>query len=247
MRDLAAYQDSYQALPFEDVQARFRKRKICEFLAKHRARRILEVGCGLDPLFNHYLTFDRCTVIEPAERFFENARAQAQGRTDVQVIRGTLEEKLPELAEGEYDFIVLSSLLHEIADPVPLLDAAATLCSPPTIVHVNVPNAYSVHRLLAVAMGVIGDVHARSSVQVQMQQSHTFDVAELRTLVQSRGFRVVEEGTFFIKPFTHAQMASLQRSGFLTESMLEGFYRLSPQFPDQGSEICMNMVLDGAR
>lgn len=247
MRNLAAYQDSYEALPFEDVQARYRKRRICESLAARGARRMLEVGCGLDPLFNHYRAFDRCTVVEPAERFCANAQAQAQGRADVRVVHGTLEGSLRELAGGAYDFIVISSLLHEIADPAPLLDAAAALCEPDTIVHVNVPNAYSFHRRLAVAMGLIGDVHERSPVQVQMQQSHTFDLAGLRALVQSRGFRVVEEGTFFVKPFTHAQMAALQRSGFLTEPMLEGLYRLSAQFPEHGSEIFMNLAFGGER
>jgi hypothetical protein len=59
------------------------------------------------------------------------------------------------------------------------------------------------------------------------------------------GFQAIEQGTFFIKPFTHAQMASLQASGLMTDLMLDGLYALSRYFPENGSEIFMNLKLRG--
>jgi hypothetical protein len=61
--------------------------------------------------------------------------------------------------------------------------------------------------------------------------------------VSQSGFQVVEQGSFFIKPFTHAQMASLQAAGLMTDLMLDGLYKLSKHFPDNGSEIFMNVKL----
>lgn len=243
MRDLDAYQENYASLPFEASQARYRKRKIVESLIKYRARSILEVGCGFDPIFNHYAAFDHCTIVEPGNDFAHRARAQAQSRDGITVVHGTLEDNVDTLLAVRYDFVVLSSLLHEIRDSEKLLDATARLCGPTTIVHINVPNARSFHRLLALEMGIIGDLFEKSATQQRMQQSHTFDVDSLATLVLQSGFQVVEQGSFFLKPFTHAQMASLQAAGLVTDLMLDGLYNLSKYFPDNGSEIFMNVRL----
>lgn len=245
MRNLDAYQQQYGALPFEAVQAHFRKRKICEFLPRYRPRSLLEIGCGLDPIFNHSIEFEMCTVVEPGDHFARNALEQAGSRDGIEIVHGTLEASVERLRDKHFDFIIVSSLLHELADPTPLLDAAALLCGPTTIVHVNVPNARSFHRLLAYEMGIVPSIYERSDVQRQMQQSHTFDIESLTALVARSGFQSVEQGTFFVKPFTHAQMAVLQTTGVLTDSMLEGLYRMSKHFPDHGSEIYMNLKLRG--
>lgn len=242
MRNLTAYQTEYETLPFEDVQARFRKRKILESLARSGARSVLEVGCGFDPMFNYYAVFERFTIVEPAERFADSAVRQASGRPGIRVVRSALEVSMPDLEPGAYDFIILSSLLHEVAEPGRLLDAARSLCGSATTVHVNVPNALSFHRLLAVEMGLIANPYVKSDTQVRMQQSHTFDLRRLETLVTSRGFRVIDKGSFFVKPFTHSQMAFLQEAGILTDAMLDGLYALSSRFPDNGSEIWMDLA-----
>ena len=243
MRDLDAYQREYGNLPFEDIQARYRKRRIIESIAKYRPRSILEVGCGFDPLFNHYRGYERFTVVEPGDEFVRNARECAQALQGITIVHGSLEDNVAILSATPYDFAVLSSLLHEIPDSKKLLDATARLCGPGTIVHVNVPNARSMHRLLAVEMGLIQSAYERSQTQRRMQQSQTFDTDSLTELVSQSGFEIVEQGTFFIKPFTHSQMASLQTSGMLTEAMLEGLYKLSKHLPDNGSEIFMDLKL----
>jgi 2-polyprenyl-3-methyl-5-hydroxy-6-metoxy-1,4-benzoquinol methylase len=243
VRDLDVYQENYASLPFEESQARYRKRKIVESLEKHQPRSILEIGCGLDPIFNYYAAFAHCTIIEPGDDFVRLARDQARSKDAIAVVHGRLEENVETLLETRYDFIILSSLLHEVGDSKRLLDATARLCSPTTVVHINVPNARSFHRLLALEMGLIADVFEKSATQRRMQQSHTFDVDSLAELVSQSGFQVIEQGTFFIKPFTHAQMGSLQAAGLVTDLMLDGLYGLSRHFPGNGSEIFMNVRL----
>lgn len=243
MRDLKNYQESYTNLPFEETQVRYRKRKIMETLSKYRPRSILEIGCGLDPFFNHYTEFDLFTVVEPCVQFFDHADQQASGRPNVTVVRGTLQENISFLRLKNYDLILVSSLLHEIPDCASLLSDTAKLCSAETIVHLNVPNANSFHRLLALEMGLISTIYEKSKVQQQMQQTHTFDLGALAKLSEECGFKVLEQGSFFVKPFTHAQMAFLQESGFVTDAMLDGLYLLSKHLPDHGSEIYMNIQL----
>ena len=115
------------------------------------------------------------------------------------------------------------------------------MCSPATRVHVNVPNARSLHRLLALEMGLIEDVHQLSYNQLCLQQPRTFDIDSLSALCTKNGFEVTEQGSYFIKPYTHRQMAQLQDIGLLDERMLDGLYSLARHLPDMGSEIFVHL------
>jgi hypothetical protein len=64
----------------------------------------------------------------------------------------------------------------------------------------------------------------------------------LAAVCESFGFAVVDRGSYFVKPFTHSQMARLHSNGFLDSSMLDGLFRLTRHLPDLGSEIYVNAV-----
>ncbi len=243
MRNLEKYEKNYESLPFEKTQALYRKRNILETIERYRPSSILEIGCGLDSICNYYTEFNAFTIIEPCKLFFENATYQAKENNKISVISGTLQENIKLLQSNSYDLIIMSSLLHEIPDCESLLSATAQLCTNKTIVHINVPNALSFHRLLALEMGLIQNVYEKSPVQKKMQQSHTFDLDILTKLVVKHGFKVDQKGSFFIKPFTHSQMALLQKVDIVTNKMLDGLYNLTKYFPENGSEIYMNIQL----
>lgn len=73
MRNLKEYTNVYEEhvnSNFEGEMVKFRRRKLLEILEKFHPRRVLEVGCGMDSLFNHYSEFDSFTVVEPSEKFY---------------------------------------------------------------------------------------------------------------------------------------------------------------------------------
>lgn len=239
---MEGYSRSYHELPFEDTQLAFRRRLVLEQIAAHQPASLLEVGCGMLPLFLDLDAGLDVTIVEPSVEFARHARQFAQGRS-VRVIERFLEDIAMPLREGGYDFIVVSSLLHEVERPGRLLGMLRQHCHDRTVLHVNVPNALSLHRLLAVEMGLIDDPFTLSSTQRRMQQSSTFDLGSLVELLDSEGFEVIGKASYFIKPFTHAQMQALCDSGFMTAAMLQGFYRLVRYLPDFGSEIYVNVRL----
>lgn len=250
-RDIEAYSCSYRELPFEAIQSRYRRRVVLQQVAEFRPASLLEVGCGLRPLFTDLDPAIRVALVEPSADFASNARELAAGREGLMVVEGFLEQAPAELHPRGFDFIALSSLLHEVEEPQQLLQAVRPHCHASSIVHVNVPNAYSLHRLLAVEMGLIEDPFKLSSTQKLMQQHSTFDLHSLAELLREEGFRVQSSGSYFIKPFTHAQMQDLYDRGFLTEAHLDGLFRLSRRLPDFGSEIYINASpmpgVDGVR
>ena len=238
-RNLDDYARHYANAPFEAIQARIRRRTVLEHVRRYRPGCLLEVGCGAAPLFVD-LPHVACVVVEPTADFHAAAARMAEGRPDVEVHRLLIEEYAP---SQPFDVVVVSGLLHEVPDPKAVLEAVKRCCSAATWVHVNVPNALSLHRLLAVAMEVIDSPHALSDTQRRFQQFRTFDAAHLQQLLEGAGFEVAESGSYFVKPFTHAQMQRLVDEGFLTEAMIEGFARLAERLPLHGSEIFANARL----
>jgi SAM-dependent methyltransferase len=218
-----------------------RKRLLLDVLERLKPRRILEIGCGTDALFRHWARFDRFVIVEPGSAFAAKARRDADGDERVVVVEGLIEEAVDALVDETFDVILVSGLLHEVPDPAAVLQCILSLCSSGTVVHVNVPNANSFHRLLALEMGLIESPSEISNRQRALQQQRTFCLADLIYLCEQSGFRVTEHGSYFIKPFTHSQMAELQTMGMLDARMLDGLFRLERHLPGLGSEIFVHL------
>jgi 2-polyprenyl-3-methyl-5-hydroxy-6-metoxy-1,4-benzoquinol methylase len=239
-RDLSDYTEQYRRLPFEPIQAFYRRLKVLAEISRYAPRRLLEVGCGHLPLHKD-LSGMHITVVEPAAEFARNARYTAAAGADVNVIEACLEAVSP--PEEPFDMVVVSCLLHEVDDPQALLAAVRRMCGSDTVIHLNVPNARSLHRLLAVAMGLIERPDAHSQTQATMQQRAIYHLASLEDELSAAGFVVREHGSLFVKPFTHAQMQQLVDQKFMTPTMLDGLDRLAETLPELGSEIWVNAGL----
>ena len=229
---------------FEATLVEIRRRQVVASLERHPHARVLEVGCGLEPLFTYWSGFQRMTVVEPSPDFVANARAQAARRAvtnldvDVEVIQGFLEDVAEQLTgAAPLDFVVASSLLHEVADPERLLRTLHALAAPATVLHFNVPNVYSFHRLLALEMGLITDLFEQSETEKSFQRTTRFDRAKLEAMLVAADFEVLRFGTYFVKPFTHAQMERLIDDKILPVGAVLGLERMSTHLPDMGAEM----------
>lgn len=240
---ISAYEVAYSASDFEVVQARYRKKMLVALLERQQPQRLLEVGCGWDAIAHHWHGFAHCSIVEPGAQFAQQARHTLQHLPTVTVIEAFLEEAHPVLAGQSFDVILLSGLLHEVPDPLSLLTQVKAYCHANTLIHVNVPNARSMHRLLALEMGLVSDVKQPSDLQRTLGQPRIFDAAQLKALAAQADLQVLEAGSYFIKPFTHQQMQSLIDQGLLTDSMLDGLWGLAKHFPEVGSEIFVNLSL----
>ena len=161
------------------------------------------------------------TTIEPTEEFFLDAQKKAKHKANVAIHNYTLEDFE---TQKSFDFIVASSVLHK-SQPDLFLKAPASIPSTTTI-HINVPNASSFHRELALEMGLIEDIQAISDNQKLMQLTqkfYTIDTLELFWSILGSQSSTVG---YLIKPFTHAQMTSLIDGQCLTQDMLHGLYEM---------------------
>lgn len=244
MRDIEKYTKDYNQPNFEDYQIIYRRRKILEILNQYKPKRILEIGCGMEPLFQYIeFDYDVYTVVEPSKEFCDNAKSLAKGNTKISCFNEyfTSSEKL---REQKFDFILCSGLLHELEEPVLFLKEVAAICNEQTVFHVNVPNAYSLHRILAKGMDLIKDEHDMSERNKLYQQNNIYDIDSLSASLRKTGFFELEKGTYFIKPFTHTQMYQMMKQNIIDENVLDGLYELGKVLKEFGSEIYVNAKKD---
>lgn len=245
MRDINQYTKDYIAPSFETYQVAYRRKKVLNILRDKKARVILEIGCGMEPLF-HFMEqseYDLFVVIEPSDVFYQNAVALAAGRSEILCIHDFFCEESAQklrLMDIRFDMVICSSLLHELPAPEEILSAMKTVSSEETLIHINVPNANSIHRIWAKYAGLIRDEHNFSDRNVTFQQAQVFDLDSLARLLHSVGLETVEKGSYFIKPFSHAQMYKLLETGIIDERHLDGLDNMIEKFQEFGSEIYIN-------
>lgn len=240
-RRAQAYSESYRATyGFEAVMVRVRQDSVLDLLPRVADLVVVEAGCGTDLLVERAIPahdFSRWVIVEPSAAFATAARERTGHDTRVHVVEAFFEDAAPDImtAAGRApDVVICSSLLQEVPDPPGLLLAAAELLHRDGALIVNVPNAGSMHRRLAVGMGILADTWELSARNVDLGQPRVLDAALLASLLTAAGFRVIDSGGYFVKPFTHLQMAEIP---FLDDTLINGLNRLGAELPDLASEI----------
>lgn len=245
MRNINDYEKKYIKEDFEQYQIMYRRKNIMEILKHYNTNSVLEIGCGMSPLFKYLKEgedFDNYTLIEPGEIFYDNARSIAGDNKHIKIYKGFIEELAGDISSG-FSFIICSGLLHEIENPELLLKNIFDLCDKETIIHINVPNAKSFHRILAKEMGLIESIYEFSDRNKLLQQNNVFDMKLLKDFVERAGFSIIDNGSYFIKPFTHKQMLKMLEKDIISKKVLDGLYKMSKYMPEYGSEIYVNCKL----
>ena len=253
---IAAYARAYgEDYGFERIMVAARRRPIIDWLLRHRPDTVVEVGCGSDLLVEAAHTagvpFSSWVIVEPSEEFVriatERTADDPQLQSRVHVVPDFMENavaRIGDLCPGKVDAVVCSSVLHEVPEPLDMLRAIREVLHPVGgRLHVNVPNALSLHRRLARAMGLIPDEWAMSDRNIELAQFGVLDAEALRRLVQAEGFEVESTGGIMLKPFTHAQMEALP---FGTPALLDGLDLLGSELPELAAEVYVEVQTGAA-
>ncbi len=221
---------------FEAEMVRYRRQLVLERLAHHSPQTIVELGCGADLQAQGYWDaggrWTDWVVIEPSQVFADHARASHL--PGLRVVQGYFEDAAQQVPDVT-DMIICSSLLHEVPDSDRLIATMCQRMGPQTVLHINVPNARSIHRQLAQSMGLIDNVKAISPRNASLQQPRVYDMPDLIAQLEDNGMSITATGGYLVKPFTHRQMEPLVSA--LGRDVMDGLYDLGKRLPDLASEI----------
>ncbi len=188
--------------------------------------RVLELGCATGLMTALVAAAGGVvTGLDHSDAYLDRARARAL--PGARFVRAGLEEPGWEgLAGDGFDHVLACSLLHEVADPEDLLRRAATLLAPGGLVHVSLQNPQSIHRLVAVEMGLIEDVGVVSDNGHRYATRGMWDARALMDMAWAAGLTTVAREGVMLKPLPNAMMEALPAE------VLDGMERAARHLPD---------------
>jgi len=240
-RNIEQYTKDYNEYFFEHTQLKYRRKKVLEISNKYKPKRVLEIGCGNDSIFNYYKDYECAVIVEPSADFVSKCSDDFYDNKKVNVVCDFFENT--NLEEQKFDFVLIAGLLHEVEYPKVLLRCVLKSCDQNTIIHVSVPNNNSFHLVWAYCSGLIERLGVQTETSKILQQHSVFDLKSLHQMVIECGFDVIEEGGYFIKPFNHKKMQQCVDNCILDQQLLDGLYKMSSFFSEFCSEIFVNCVM----
>ena len=236
-RDLTRYAKDYSALEFEQIQEDFRRAELVETIGEISSGRIVEVGCGRRSVVTELTNFESATIIEPIKKLLNDNLEMLNNSAKIEGFNGLLNEFLAK-SQKKFDLCVLSSLLHEVNDQVEMLDNCWNLLEVNGVLVVNVPNAFSIHRILGVYLGKLDSVYSLTETQLTMQQINApFTPQTLGELLEKNRFQIEKIFTVIPKFLDHKSLSEIIGSGLIDTEFLRNLNRLSKKLDGFGSEI----------
>ncbi|MBI2369951.1 MAG: NAD-dependent epimerase/dehydratase family protein [Deltaproteobacteria bacterium] len=202
-----------------------------ERVARWRAgSHALELGCATGAmtalLARHFPALD---VVEGSARYLDAARTALAGTpARMSFHEGLVEAFRP---RRRYSDIILAHLLEHVADPVALLRRCREWLEPGGRLHVLVPNAWSVHRLIGAALGIIPDVHGLGERDHQVGHRRVYDPESLQADLRAGGLALHHLEGILLKPLPNQQMA------YLGEEVLQLLHRAGDALPLHCAEL----------
>lgn len=165
---------------------------------------------SLEPRLQRYV------IIEGSGEFIREFKANVPVPPHVSIVHSLFEE----FETGErFDAIEMGFVLEHVDDPMAVLKQFSGFLRPGGTIFIAVPNARSLHRLIGHRSGMLEDLYLLNQYDLRLGHKRYFDEKSLRELVSSSGLKIIAAEGIFLKPFSTAQMQSLNLSPEVIESL----------------------------
>ncbi len=131
---------------------------------------------------------------------------------------------------GRYDHVVATNVLHELDDPAALLSRARGWLAPGGLVHVSLQNPESIHRLVALELGMIERTEDVSELGLRYATRRLWSAAAFGAACSATpGSGCSSREAVMLKPLPNALMATLP------DDLIAGLLRIAHRFPEHGA------------
>ena len=164
--------------------------------------------------------FGHSHLVDGSRTLLEAARAKYGAR--LTAYHSLFEELQP---GKQFDTVLSSLVLEHVESPAKVLATAAQWLKPQGRLVVIVPNAHSLHRRLAVAMGLAHAADELGASDVRLGHRWVFTIARLEADLAQVGLQISRKAGWFTKPLPQGMMTEF------SDALLEGLMKLGDELP----------------
>lgn len=159
------------------------------------------------------------SIIEGAPKLAHKARINLPG---AHVIENLFEDYMP---KNKYDKILALHVFEHVDDPVSLARHLRNWLNPDGEIIAIVPNRESIHRQLAVTMGLTESLSTLSERDYLVGHQRVYSFNSLENDLSSAGFDCIERKGFFLKLLPNSMMLEF------SPELIDGLNRISDNLP----------------
>ena len=157
-------------------------------------------------------------IIEGAELLASEAKSKFKER--VNVFHSLFSEFRP---TEKYDAILATNILEHVENPIDVLNCIKHWLSPTGKVLITVPNSESIHRRLAVLMGIQPQLDTLSPRDHLVGHLRVYNKVTLTNDIESADLKIQEMTGFVLKVLPNSMMSEM------SNGLLSAFHTISPQ------------------
>jgi 2-polyprenyl-3-methyl-5-hydroxy-6-metoxy-1,4-benzoquinol methylase len=169
--------------------------------------------------------FARLTIVDGASELL----AQIPERVGLRKVHSLFESFQP---DQKFNTIIMEHILEHIDQPVALLEKVKEWIAPGGKILVGVPNGNSIHRLVAVKMGLLEYPCQLNSRDLALGHRRVYTPDSLKLDIKAAGLELLKMGGVFFKPVSNKQIQD-----HWSEEMIQGFYLLGSDFSEYAAEL----------
>ena len=197
----------------------------------------LELGCGKG-LWSKVLCsrYGEVDIVDGSGELLEKVKHENSGcRAEVRIHRGLVEDFIHS-AQRMWQHIYMTFFLEHVLEPVAVLAGVKKLLEENGCLFVVVPNAESLHRVIAHRMGMIESMGRLSDNDILVGHRRIYTIDMLRSQLLEAGYTITEERTVGLKPLNLGQMKEWPCD------LVEAFCESADLSPQHGAYITMKAV-----
>lgn len=216
---------------WKNLESMVRKNEFNKFISHvKKFDNVLEIGLG-DGIFTQMLAekFKKVLAVDGSEMIIGYVKNKLSKYYNINYIYSYIENLN---LYQKVDNIVMSHLLEHLKDPVSTLIHLKEIMHQDTILYISVPNALSIHRQVAVKMGLLTKCSDFNETDIKLGHKRVYNPDGFKKDVIEAGLEIIEFGGSMLKPLTNKQ---IEQSW--TIEMIEGFIKLGDDYPELCGDI----------
>lgn len=150
---------------------------------------------------------------------------------NLEVIESLFEDFITPL---KFNSIIMGHVLEHVEHPEAILRQYADMLTENGRIIVTVPNANSLHRQAAVAMGLLKNVYELNEADIRHGHRRVFDQNSLSVLFTDSKLEIEFIGGYWLKPLANYQIEKIYDA-----NMIEAFVELGSKYPEIAGEIIL--------
>jgi len=190
-------------------------------IPRKKGRSALEVGCGAGD-WTRVLAdlYQRVDVVDASASLLKGVLRQCKNPGKITIHDCMIEDFSPE-GLGRWQHIYITFLLEHVKNPVAILRKLAGLLEENGSIFIAVPNAESLHRVLAYRMGLIKSITELSENDKKVGHRRVYTLGSLKKQITMAGLKIKKEIPVGLKVVNLSKMEKWD-SGLIDALCLSG-------------------------